>query len=456
MTPENIYHDFLEKKIHSGSTEGIDAVFLPSFLKDFQSSIVEWSLKKGRSAILADCGLGKTAMQLVWAENIRRVTNKRVLILAPLAVSSQTVREGEKFGIEVTKSDGKIFPLTVSNYEKINKFNPSDFAGIVLDESSILKNFEGAIKNEVTRFMTKIPYRLLATATAAPNDFTELGTSSEALGYLGYMDMLNRFFKNDNNNSGTKRLYGEAPEWRLKGHSEIPFWRWVTSWARAFRKPSDLGFSDSGFTLPPVIYNRHEVLSRTRTPGKLFSIPGRNLREQREEVKRTVVERCEKAASLVNETGKSAIVWCHLNEEGDLLEKIIKDSIQVSGKDSDSRKEEKFIDFTELKSRVLICKPKIGAWGMNWQHCSHIVYFPSHSFESFYQSVRRCHRFGQRSSVTVDIVLTEGESLVMENLAQKEGKATRMFENLVNEMNHSLSINRIDNFTKKEVIPSWL
>ena len=397
-------------------------------------------------------------MELVWAENIIRYTGKAVLLLTPLAVTWQMVEEGKKFGIACSRSDdGSITtPITVSNYEKLDKFDPSDFAGVVCDESSILKNMDGKRRAQITEFMKKVPYRLLATATAAPNDYIELGTSSEALGYLGTMDMLNRFFKNDANNSATKRMYGEAPQWRLKGHSEQPFWRWVTSWSRACRKPSDIGFDDQKMKLPDISYERHAVPAKFRRRGMIFAIEGTNLRDQREEQKASIVERCELAASLVNNTEKPALLWCHLNEEGDLLEKLIPGAVQVSGKDSDARKEEKFIGFISGKYRVLISKPKVGAWGLNFQHCAHIVYFPSHSFESFYQAIRRCWRFGQKNPVKVDIVMSDGEGKILENLQKKQDKANKMFDNLVMEMNHSVSIQKTNAYSKKAEIPSWL
>ena len=245
------YLEFLEKKTQRGADHGFDPVWLPDILFDFQRELVTWSLRKGRSALFEDCGMGKTPQLLVWSQNMVQKNNRPVLIITPLAVSLQTVREAEKFGIEVKRSnDGTIkSDITVTNYERLHLFNPEQFCAVVCDESSILKNFDGAYKGQITEFMRKIPYRLLTTATAAPNDYIELGTSSESLGYLGYMDMLNQFFKNDNNNSGLRRMYGEAPKWRFRGHAEVPFWRWVCSWARAIRKPSDLGFDDGPFIL---------------------------------------------------------------------------------------------------------------------------------------------------------------------------------------------------------------
>ena len=452
------YLDFLDSKMQSGSMDGFAPVFMPEFLFDFQASLVDWAVRKGRAAIFADCGLGKTPMELVWAENVVRHARKSVLILTPLAVTTQMQREAEKFGIAASVSrDGVAHTaITITNYERLHLFNADDFAGVVCDESSILKSFDGARRGEITVFMRKVPYRLLATATAAPNDYIELGTSSEALGYLGYMDMLNRFFKNDLNNSASGRMRGEVIKWRFKGHAELPFWRWVCSWGRALRKPSDLGFNDSRFTLPPLIEREHLVEAKSIPEGMLFALPAAGLKEQREERRRSMVERCEQVAQLVNGTGQPALVWCHLNEEGDLLESLIPDAVQVSGKDTDDAKEGRMLDFADGKARVLVTKPKIGAWGLNFQHCNHVTFFPSHSFEQYYQGVRRCWRFGQERPVTVDIITTEGERGVLRNLQRKAENADKMFSSLVAEMNAAIAINKASAFPNQEEIPSWL
>lgn len=450
------YSEFLASKSQSNDRFGFDPIFLPDFLFDFQRELVTTAINKGRSAIFADCGLGKTAMELVFAENVARKTNGRVLLLTPLAVAAQMKDEAEKFCIEASRAETNLPKgIIISNYERLHLFDPNDFDGVVCDESSILKNFNGARKKEITAFMRKMRYRLLATATAAPNDYIELGTSSEALGYLGYMDMLNRFFKNDLNNSANGRMRGEVIKWRLKGHADQPFWRWVCSWARAVRKPSDIGFSDESFILPPLIEREHLVDVTKLRDGMLFAMPAVGLKEQREEKRLSLTERCEKMASLAL-TDKPALIWCHLNDEGDLLEKLIPDSVQVSGKDSDAAKEEKLIGFARGQIRALITKPKIGAWGLNYQHCNHVLTFPSHSFEQYYQSVRRCWRFGQKREVTVDIVSTEGDSGILKNLMRKSSQADSMFENLVSEMKNELGIVKSKGFTKQQEVPSWL
>ena len=455
-----IYQDFLKNKAQSGRFDGFDPVFLPDFLFDFQAELVDWAVRKGKSAIFADCGLGKTPMQLVWAENVVRKENKPVLIVTPLAVSYQTLREGEKFGIECKRSiDGKITgKITVTNYERLNLFNPDDFIGVVCDESSILKNFDGKRKAIITEFLRTRPYRLLCTATAAPNDYIELGTTSEALGELGFMDMLTRFFKNDQDTVDYKRRWaasgGGVAKWRFKKHAQVPFWQWVCSWAKALRKPSDMGFDNDGFILPPLVIEETVVsVSRSIRRGLLVQ-PAFTLKEQREERKATIKERCEKVAQKV--TGDfPAVVWCHLNDEADLLERIIPGAKQVSGSHSDEKKEERFLAFQDGELRVLITKPRIGAFGLNWQHCSNVTFFPSHSFEQFYQGVRRCWRFGQKKSVKVDIITTEGELGVLKNLQRKSEAADEMFSQLIKLMNNSIGIDHERQFLLEEELPLW-
>ena len=457
------YQDFLQNKTQIGGQHGFDPIWMPDFLFDFQKHLVEWSLLKGRSAIFADCGLGKSPMELVWAQNVIEKTNGNILLLTPLAVGVQMKREANKFGIEAERSrDGKIkSKITITNYEQLHHFNPSDFSGVICDESSILKNFNGKIKQQINIFMRKVKYRLLATATAAPNDFIELGTSSEALGYLGYMDMLNKFFKNDQNNSATNRRgrFTEETKWRLKGHAHESFWRWVSSWARAVRFPSNIGFKDDRYLLPELIEREHELQCEGRyidgiLPG--FVLPAHGLKEQRQERRATIENRCVKASDIVNSHKDFSVVWCNLNDEGDILERAIPGAIQVSGKDSDEAKEEKLVSFSEGKDRVLITKPKIGAWGLNWQHCNRITFFPTHSYEQFYQATRRCWRFGQKRQVTVDMVFTKGDEQMIKNLKRKQLQAIQMFDKLVEHMNKSLAVNNLVKFEKNMEVATWL
>jgi hypothetical protein len=404
------YDAFLKRKAQEGSMQGFDPVWMPGFLFDFQQSVVEWNLRKGKSAAFLDCGMGKSPIELVWAENVVRKTARPVLILTPLAVTKQFIREAEKFGIEAHRSDGsKIWPgINITNYEKLHHFNPDGFAGCVCDESSAIKAFDGKRRRQVTEFLRTLKYRLLATATAAPNDYIELGTSSEALGVMGQMDMLSRFFRQEDGKGAASfghREHGlfnrnmparvmEQQRWRFKGHAELAFWRWVCSWARAGRRPSDLGeFPDDRFILPPLIEREHIVETRTLADGMLFALAATNRQEELEERRRTIQERCEKAAELVADTGKPFIIWCQLNPEGDLLEKLIPDSVQISGSDPDDEKEEKYEAFLSGQSCGMTSKQRIGGWGLNSQHCAHVVEFASHSFEAHYQGVRRCWRF---------------------------------------------------------------
>ena len=456
MTTE--YENFLDAKTHVGSEYGFDPLWMPDNLFPFQVSLVEWACKKGMAAIFADCGLGKTPMQLTWAENVARKTGGRVLVLTPLAVAFQTVNEGVKFDIEVAhRRDGLHAGdrIVVTNYERLHYFSPDDFEGVVCDESSILKNFDGETRKAITDFMRKRPYRLLCTATAAPNDYIELGTSSEALGNMGAQDMLNKFFKKVQATT-TAREEHMAGIYTMRPHAEHDFWRWVCSWARAMRKPSDLGFDDGAFLLPPLNIAQHVVKAQRPRDGYLFDLPAVGLAEQRSDLRRTIGERCDMVASLCNEHDKQVVAWCNLNEEGDRLAKSIYGSVQVSGKDSEEFKEETFSAFVKGDIRVLVTKPVIGGFGLNLQNCSRQTYFPSHSYEQYYQSVRRCWRFGQKNPVTVDIITTDGQNNVLANLQRKSDAADVMFDKLVSMMRDELNFQRTNNYTKKEKLPSWL
>lgn len=457
------YSTFLASKDQLGNDSGFVPNWRADWLYDFQQFLTEWAIRKGRAAIFADCGMGKTPMQLVWAQNVHTRTNKPVLIITPLAVSQQTVREGEKFQIECKRSrEGKHKnEICVTNYERLHHFNWQDFSGVVCDESSILKNFDGKTKAAITEFMRQIPYRLLCTATASPNDYIELGTSSEALGELGYMDMLGKFFRNAQQSlhpskRGQGKDHYERTKWRFRGHAEREFWRWVCSWARAIKKPSDYGFDDGKFILPPLEVKETIVEAARPMPGFLFPIPAKGLHDQRAERKHTLNERCEEVARKVTQVDGPSVCWCHLNKEADYLTKIIPDSRQISGADSDDAKEEKFEAFSTGQLKKLIIKPKIGAFGLNWQHCSHMTFFPSHSFEQYYQGVRRCWRFGQKKSVKVDIITTEGELSVLRNLQRKSEAAEKLFSMLVQEMKNELAIERAESFPDQEEVPAWL
>lgn len=467
MSPASEYQKFIFTKTQYGDGFGFDPVFMPDCMFDFQKHQSEWNCVTGRSADLDDCGMGKTLLELVWAENVIRHTNGRVLIMTPNSVATQTVGEAEKFAIDAFRSKGGKFPKKakkiVSNYEQLHHFDPKDFVGFVGDEASILKNAQGVTRNDVTEFVRHMRYRLMATATPAPNDFLEMGTLSEALGYLGHMDMLNRFFKNDLNNSAQGRMHGKVIEWQFKGHAEEPFYRYLCSWARAARKPSDMGFDDLAdldgrerrFILPELQEVEHIVDSERLRDGYLIPLPAFGMREQREERRISIQERCDKVADLVDKQPAS-IIWCQLNPEGDLLVKTIPDSVQISGKDSDEAKEEKFAGFIAGQFKRLVIKPKIGAYGMNLQNCAHQVTFPNNSFEQYYQQVRRSWRFGQKSKVRIDIVMTEGDRTVMNNQQRKARQAEQMFSMMIERMNDALKIERGMKFTKEEDVPAWL
>lgn len=454
------YPEFLDARRQLSDGAGFSPLVMPGHLFDFQAALVDWAVRMGRAGIFADCGLGKTPMELAWADNVHRRTGKPVLIVTPLAVGFQIQAEAAKFDIDagVSRSgrpaDARI---TITNYERLDTFDPHDFGGVVCDESSAIKSFDGARRAVVTEFMRTRPYRLLCTATAAPNDYVELGTSSEALGHLGHMDMLSRFFTNRERSSsaigGRWRPRG-ADQWRFKGHAEQPFWQWVTSWARAIRKPSDLGFDDDRFTLPALTYREH-IVDAVRPPDDaLFDVPAVGLREEREEARRTLTERCERAAELLADA-PLGVAWCHLNDEGRLLARLIGGAVEVAGSDPIDEKEAKLAAFGRGEIRVLVTKPAIGAWGLNWQHCHRMTYFPSHSFEQLYQAVRRSWRFGQTQRVLVDLVTTEGGRNTLANLNRKARQADRMFDALTEHMRSALTVARSDSYDTPVEVPTW-
>lgn len=475
----NSYEAFLARKAQLGSQEGFDPLWLPDGLFDFQRCLAEWAIKKGRGALFAGTGLGKTYMLLTWAENVVRHTNKRVLILAPVGVGGQTVKEGEKFGIDCHRSrDGQLnrAKITVTNYELLDKFDPTDFVGVVCDESSRLKHFGGATQKQVTRFLSKLPYRLLCTATPAPNDFYELGTSSEALGELGYSDMLTRFFKQDDHkrtrmndvklargaNTGNHfarlayRVSQQIGQYHLKAHAEEHFWRWVCSWARICSMPSDLGFEDGPFQLPPLTERHHIVIPQAPPDGMLFTLPAFGLQEERAERRRTIEDRCQLAAELVTDHNYST-VWCDLNSEGDLLAKMIPNSVQVKGSDSIEQKEEAVEWFcrNEGTPKRLVTKASILGYGLNLQHCAHVVTFASHSWERYYQLIRRHWRFGQHRPVTVDVISTEAEKHVRDNMLRKDAAAKEMFRKLIGHAQQALTLQRKP-YNHSMEVPAWL
>lgn len=434
------YEDFLNRKKHSSVDFGINPTFIPDVLFDYQKHVAEYAIRKGRCAVFLDTGLGKTIIELTIARNYNQNTNKPVLILTPLAVAFQFVKECNRFGIgdiEYCKDGNHTKDIVVTNYERLDKFEYSKFDCVILDESSILKNFDGAIKNQVTSFMKKVKYRFLFTATPSPNDYIELGTSSEALGYMGYMDMLSKFFKNNNNNVAKISRVDSARagmEWYLKPHAEKDFWQWVGSWSISMKKPSDHGYSDERHVLPTLHENKHIVtnVNDIIVDGQMqmFNFPAVNFAEIKAEVRATISERCEMAVQLANHHDTS-VYWVNLNDEADAIRQLDKSAMEVKGKMSIDEKEEMLIAFSEGQIKKLVTKTSITAFGLNWQHCNHTTYFPTFSYEQYYQAIRRFYRFGQKKDVFVDLVISDGQTRIMESLLVKKEKASKMFENLV-------------------------
>lgn len=452
------YQAFLESKRHSVGNFGFDPVWMPDCAFDFQRHIIEWGLRKGRAAIFADTGLGKTLMQLAIAENIIRKTNGRALILTPLAVAFQFIKESDRLGLgDIAYSkDGKLTSkIVVTNYERLHHFNPSDFEAVILDESSILKNDEGQTRLQVNAFMRKVKYRFLSTATPSPNDFIELGTSSEALGHLGYTDMLTKYFVN---NQDTISPMGIGVKWVLKGHAKDSFWRWVSSWSMSVRKPSDIGFDDSRYILPKLHICDHIVKNSVplviNGQTSLFAVEAQTMKELRSEGSVTVEGRCEKAVEVATNHDTS-VYWCNLNKEADLIEKIDRNAVQVRGPMSIDQKEEILMAFADGQIKKLITKASITAFGLNWQHCNHTTYFPTYSYEQWYQAIRRFWRFGQTREVVADRILSEGQTKLIRSLSEKMKKADEMFS-ILTSMTGEANTDKPKQFTQKIQLPKFI
>jgi hypothetical protein len=418
------YADFLARKRIVDPMTGMPNVpELPECLKPHQRDIVAWALKRGRSAVFAGTGLGKTLMELSWGDAVATYTGKPVLIFAPLAVSAQHIREAAKFGLQAraVRTQADVLPgINVSNYQKIDHFDLSHFGGIVLDESSILKSTDGHYRNRLIDECKNIPFRMAATATPAPNDFMELGNHAEFLGVMSYTDMLATFFAHDG---------GDTQKWRLKGHAENEFWKWMASWGVMLRKPSDLGYSNEGYDLPDLRQTQHLVsvdYSPSMDTGLLFPVEARTMQERLAARRDTVKERVAMAAQITP-TDRPFVWWCNLNAEADALARAIPGAVNLSGSDNDEAKERKLIDFTEGRIRTLITKPSIAGFGMNWQHCADTGFVGlNDSFEQVYQAIRRFWRFGQTKPVTVHFIAAETEGAVVANLRRKESDAERM------------------------------
>ena len=424
------YNEFLKTKAITSKAAGFEANIENNLLFDWQSDIVRWALKKGKCAIFADCGLGKTLMQLEWANQVSKHSNKPVLILAPLAVAKQTQREGIKFGIDVTVCRSQkdiINGVNITNYEMLQHFKPSAFSGIVLDESSILKHKDSKTRILITDEFEQTPYKLCCTATPAPNDYMELGTHSEFLGVMKQTEMLATFFLHDG---------GDTSKWRLKGHAESAFFAWVASWGCCMTRPQDLGYEQCGYDLPPLVV--HEVIVKSdnlideRGQMMFFANVSQTLQERRSARKDSTEKRVNAAAEIANSTDEQVLVWCDLNRESELLAASINGAVEVKGSDKTEYKAEQMERFSLGEVRALVSKPSIAGWGMNWQQCNTMIFVGlSDSFEAYYQAVRRCWRFGQTKKVNVYIVISDAEGAVKLNIERKQADAQRMTHELI-------------------------
>lgn len=437
------YDEFLEGKrfaiADAGKSVSVDDLHPRAF--PHQRDITKWALRKGRAAIFADAGLGKTLMELDWA----RHAADRSLIFAPLAVAKQTVREAAKFGIEATyarsEESAPKSGITTANYEMMQHFDPSKWGAVVFDESSCIKSFASKTRNACIEFASTIPFRLPASATPAPNDYIELGNHAELLGVMSQSEMLSMFFVHD----GALKCSSSA--WRLKGHAEEEFFKWMGTWAVTMRKPSDFGYDDAGYNLPPCLTHHHVIETNHDGLSTLFVTEAMNLTDQRKSKRASIGARVETLAALVNNSDEPWILWCELNDEGDALEKAIPGSVQISGADSIDKKEQGILDFIDGKTRVIISKTSIFGFGLNLQHCTNVGFVGvSHSYEQTYQAIRRCWRFGQDKPVNVHMVYADTETAIVRNVDRKGKDADRMATAMIRQMQsgHELVSTRRD------------
>ena len=416
------YGDFLKRKTVMFPNSGfdVDNQDLNPLMFDFQRDIVHWSIKKGKSAIFADCGMGKTLMQLEWSQVVHNKTGGDVLILAPLSVAAQTKKEGERFGyqVHICESQKDIRPgINITNYEKLGRFECDKFEGVVLDESSILKSFTGKIRNQIINCFSKTAFKLACTATPAPNDFMELGNHAEFLGVMSRNEMLSMYFVHDG---------GNTSKWRLKRHAEGVFWKWMSSWAVFIDNPVNLGYQVSGYDLPPLHINQIIVDGDEPITETFTFTQRRNARKESLEL------RCKKAAELVNSNDEQWIIWCDLNCESHRLWELCEDSWEIKGSDKPSYKEETMMDFSNDRIKCLITKPSIAGFGMNWQQCHNMIFVGlSDSYEQYYQALRRCWRFGQAHEVNVYIIISAKEGCVKENIERKDQDNRRMQKEMI-------------------------
>lgn len=424
------YQEFLSRKSRRTVHAGFEADDINHRLFDWQAAIVRVACRRGRFGGFEDCGLGKSLQQLECARQIVRETGGNVLILAPLAVAAQTKREADKFDIAcdvtVCRSSDDVRPgINVANYERLHLFDAARFAGVILDEGSIIKSVDGKIRAQVLSMFKGVPYRQTWTATPAPNDYMEIGNQSEFCGVLDRMEMLATYFIHDG---------GETSKWRLKGHAHDAFWAWLASWAVMMRSPADIGFDANGYDLPPMEYVPHIIETNAREPGMLFESEASTLAERRAARRMSLDERCERAADLANDSSEPWVIWCNLNDEGERLAALIPDAVEVAGRHTTAEKEDRLESFTLGNDRVLITKPRIGGFGLNWQHCPNTAIFPTDSWEQWYQMIRRFWRFGQTRTVKAHYIVSSQESGVVRNVMRKNSDAARMFESVVSHM----------------------
>lgn len=449
------YKDFINSKNKQMKNYGFDIEKenLNPMLFDFQKDIVRWALKKGRAAVFADCGLGKTPMQLEWANQIYKHEGGKILILAPLAVATQTQREGEKFHIPVNiceSQDDVKEGINITNYEKLEKFVANEFIGIVLDESSILKSFTGKVRNQIIENFRKTPYKLACTATPAPNDYMELGNHSEFLGVMTRAEMLSMYFVHDG---------GQTSKWRLKGHAENNYWQWMASWSVFIDNPNNLGYNIEGYDLPKLNINQIVADGLPITTEKLTLTQRRNARKESLDV------RCQVAADIVNNSEETFLVWCDLNDESKKLHQLINDSVEVKGSDKQKHKSTAMLDFSDDKIKCLVTKPSIAGFGMNWQNCRNMIFVGlSDSYEAYYQAIRRCWRFGQDKEVNIYIIISSKEGTVKENIERKQQDAEKMQKAMIKltkditskELKQTTRITTEYNPKIEMEIPSWI
>ena len=453
------YEQFIKSKLRADVASGFDCDVHIGPLFDFQAACVKWALKRGRAALFLDTGLGKTLCQTTWAQKVCEYTGGNVLIAAPLCVAQQTVSEAAKFDIAVKycRADHEVEAgITITNYEMLEHFDLDSFAGVVLDESSILKSHTGKTRQAITDGFRNTSYKLSCTATPSPNDYIELGTQADFLGVMSSQEMLATFFTHDG---------GDTAKWRLKGHGKVKFWEWMATWAICIRSPSDLGFDGSRYELSPLNLVSHIVDGGAPLEGQLFHVTAQTLSERREAKRNSMDDRIALAANIANSTDKPVIVWCHMNEESDRLAKAIPDSVEVTGSMSIAEKERNIMAFTHGEKRVIVTKASIAGYGLNWQHCDTMIFAGmDDSFEKYYQAVRRCHRFGQKNQVNVHIITAETEGAVKENIDRKQTQADEMAEKMISKMREitrsqifgATSNTETYNPTMPMIIPAWI